>query len=235
MKKIIYTLLLLIIFAGTANAQKIKPSINAIFRGNYSLWLSDSSWKDVYKSFPGFQAEIAFNVNSTWGIVGTFAADFIPEKEGTISGSGETFTRQSSSQIAGYLGPRYYINLPQNKKMRIYIDAAGGIYSFKPGTYKLTDNNTTPPTVSTLSFSSYSQFGFNAGAGVNVNLGPTVFANFMVKYHNVLKKSGVVFREKLTITQGSTTVSETVNSTPEDIPGRSFFQFGVGLGFSFGM
>jgi hypothetical protein len=235
MKKTIYTLLLLIIFAGTANAQVIKPSVNVIMRGNYAFWLSDTNWSDAYKSFPGFQAEVAFNINSNWGIVGTFAADFISSKEGTITFPGYTFTEQSSSQIAGYVGPRYYINLPQNKMVRIYVDAAAGLYSFKPGTLKATDNTATPPIIASISFSSVSQFGFNAGAGLNVNLGPTMFANFMVKYHNVLKKTGVVFREKLTVTQGTNTISETVNSTPEDISGRSFFQFGIGLGFSFGM
>lgn len=235
MKKTLYTLLFLVIFTGTVNAQSIKPSINAIMRGSYSLWLSDTNWSEPYNAFPGFQAELVFNINSTWGIAGTFSADFISSSEGTITFPGFTLTEQNSSQIAGYIGPRYYINLPQNNKLRIYLDAAAGIYSFKPGTLKATDNSTSPSTVATVSFSSFSQFGFNAGAGLNLSLGPKMFANFMVKYHNVLKKTGVVFREKLTITQGNSTISETVNSTPEDISARSFFQFGIGLGFSFGM
>jgi opacity protein-like surface antigen len=234
MKKTLYTLLLLVIFAGTANAQIFKPSVNVIVRGTYSLWLSDSTWKDAYKEFPGVQLEAAVNLSSMWGITGTFSGDFIPAKEGTVTIPGATFTQESSPQLAGYVGPRYYINIPGNNMIKIYIDAAAGLYSFKPGTIKITET-TNPPRVTTISFNSVSQFGFNAGAGLNVSLGPSMFANFMIKYHNVLKKTGVVFREKITVTQGSTTISETTSLPPEDISARSYFQFGIGLGFSFGM
>jgi opacity protein-like surface antigen len=233
-KKTIFTFLLVMIFCGAAQAQIFKPSVNVIVRGNYSLWLSDSTWKNEYKEFPGVQLEAVVNLTSMWGISGTFAADFISAKDRTLTIPGATFTQESSSQIAGYLGPRYYINLPGNKMVKIYIDAAAGLYSFKPGTFKMTET-TNPPRITTISFNSVSQFGFNAGAGVNIGLGPSMFANLMVKYHNVLKKTDVVFREKITVEQQGTTTTTTINSTPEDIPARSYFQFGIGLGFTFGM
>jgi hypothetical protein len=234
MKKIIYTFLLLSSFAGTLNAQTFKPSVNVIARGNYSFWLSDSGWKNAFESFPGFQIEAAVNLNSNWGIYGTFSGDFIPFKEGRVVIPGSTVTRTSTNQFAGYVGPRYYINIPGNNLLRVYVDAGAGLYSFKPGTFTITEP-LNPPKVTTIGFNSLSQFGLNAGAGLNINLGPIMFANVMVKYHNILKKTGVVFTQTTTVMQGSSTTTESVNLPSETVHGRSYFQIGAGIGFTFGM
>lgn len=234
MKKITYIFLLLILFAGSADAQMFKPSVDVIARGNYSFWLSDSGWKNAFESFPGFQVEAAVNLNSNWGVYGTFTGDFIPFKDGRVVIPGSTVTRTSTNQFAGYIGPRYYINIPGNNMLRVYIDAGAGLYSFTPGTFTITEP-VNPPKVTKIGFSSLSQFGLNAGAGLNINLGPLMFANIMVKYHNILKKTGVVFTQTTTITQGSSTITESKNLPAETVHGRSYFQFGIGLGFSFGM
>jgi opacity protein-like surface antigen len=238
MKKLLFTLLLLIMFTGLAQSQSFKPNMNLIIRGDYNVWLSDSNWKQTYKGFPGIQLDVVYNINSEWGIVGTFGADFLApkDKRDTIAFGGDTtkFTWESSPQISGYIGPRYYINLPNNKNLRIYLDAALGLYMYKPGTLKST-SNTNPVTTSSTTFNSVSQFGFNFGVGTNINLSPSVFVNLMVKYHNVLKKSGVVFKEKTTVTQGNVTISETTTFPPENITGRSYVQFGAGIGFTFGL
>ncbi|HEX2787249.1 MAG TPA: outer membrane beta-barrel protein [Ignavibacteria bacterium] len=234
MKKTFYIFLFFIFFTEAINAQTFKPSVNVIARGNYSFWLSDSGWKNAFKSFPGFQVEAVVNLNSNWGIAGTFASDFIPFEDGYVVIPGSTVTRTSTNQFSGYIGPRYYINIPGNKMLRIYIDAAAGLYSFTPGTFKITDSSN-PPKVTEISFSSLSQFGLNAGAGLNINLGTALFGNIMVRYHNILKKTGAVFNQTTKITQGSSTTSESVNLPAETVHGRSYFQIGVGIGYSFGL
>lgn len=238
MKKLLFTLLMLIMFTGLAQSQSFKPNMNLILRGDYNVWLSDSNWKQTYKGFPGIQLDLVYNINSEWGIVGTFGSDFLTPKtkRDTITGGGDTlkFTWENSPQLSGYIGPRYYINLPNNKNLRIYLDAALGLYTYKPGTLKGTAN-TNPVTTSTTTFNSVSQFGFNIGAGINININQNIFVNLMVKYHNVLKKSGVVFKERTTIKQGNTTITDTATFPPEDITGRSYVQFGAGLGFTFGL
>lgn len=234
MKKTIYIFILLILFSGTADAQIFKPSIDVTLRGNYSFWLSDSGWKNAFEEFPGFQVEAAVNLNSNWGIYGIFSGDFIPFNEGRVVIPGSTVTRTSTNQFAGYIGPRYYFNFSGKNLIRVYVDAGAGLYSFKPGTFTITEP-INPPKVTTISFNSLSQFGFNSGAGVNINLGPAMFANIIVKYHNILEKTGAVFTQTTTITQGSSTISESINLPPETVKARSYFQFGIGLGFSFGM
>lgn len=228
MKKIIYFFSVLIMFAGTANAQIFTPSIDLTLRGNYSFLLSDSLWKRDFKSFPGVQLDAVVNLTSSWGIAGTFGADFITAKERSVPG--ETFTQEASSQLSGYIGPRYYINLPGNQLVKIYIDAAAGLYSFKGGNAKLTET-TNPPAVTTATYHSVSQFGFNAGAGLNVSLGPKMFANFMVKYHNIPKKTDALYLNQVTFPNGTVVT----NTGTETIPSRSYIQLGVGIGFNFGM
>lgn len=234
MKKAFCIFLFLILFAGIANAQIFKPSIDLTVRGNYSFWLSDSGWKNAFKSFPGFQVEAAVNLNSNWGIAGIFTGDFIPFKDGYVVIPGSTVTRTSTNQFAGYIGPRYYINIPGNNIFKIYIDAAAGLYSFTPGTFKITDSSI-PPKVTEISFNSLSQFGLNAGAGLNFSLGPSMFANVMIKYHNILKKTGAVFTQTTKITQGGSTTTESINLPAETVHTRSYLQFGIGLGYTFGM
>lgn len=234
MKKAFYVFLFLILFTGTASAQIFKPSIDLTLRGNYSFWLSDSGWKNAFESFPGFQVEAAVNLAANWGVYGTFTGDFIPFNDKYVSIPGSTVTRTSTNQFAGYLGPKYYINIPGNNMLKFYIDAGAGLYSFKPGTFTITDP-ANPPKVTTISFNSLSQFGLNAGAGLNLSLGSSMFANLMVKYHNILKKTGAVFTQTTSITQNGSTTSESVNLPAETVKARSYFQIGIGLGFNFGM
>jgi opacity protein-like surface antigen len=213
MKKLLFTFLLLIIFAGSIQAQRYRTSFDLILRGNYSVWLSDSLWKDNYSGFPGVQLDAVVNFSPMWSAFAGFGVDFIAPKEKTITTIGATFEEENSTQITVYAGPRFNINIPDNRNLKFYIDVAGGLYSLNPGDVKRT-LTTNPPSDTTFSFNSASQFGFNAGAGMNVFVSPQVLINVGLRYHNVPKKEDHEF---------SPGVKGTLNE-------RSYFQFGAGIG-----
>jgi opacity protein-like surface antigen len=239
MKKILFLFVFVFAVSSLSQAQNIfKPSLDLIARGNYSVWLSDSTFKNYYKAFPGIQLELAYNLSPQFSIYGTFSSDFIAPKERKFSIPGYSATESNSLVLAFYAGPRYNIVIPGNKNIKPYIDAGIGFYSLKFGDYKETQS-TNPPATINYKYKSISQFGFNFGGGLNMDLNDATFLNFNVKYHNVPKKNNVVIRETATITttENGTTTTTTITSAldPVNVPSRSTFQFGIGIGFKFGL
>jgi opacity protein-like surface antigen len=213
MKKLLFTFLLLIIFAGSIQAQRSRTSFDLILRGNYGVWLGDSTWKEEFKGFPGVQLDAVVNFNREWSAFLGIGMDFLSHKDDTTGLIGATFTHSSSSQISIYAGPRYHINIPSNPNLKFYIDAAAGMYFFKHGDTRI-QMSTNPPVDTTITYNSISQFGFNGGAGMNVFVSPQVLINVGLRYHNIPKK------EDAEIQPG---VTGTLNE-------RSYFQFGAGIG-----
>jgi opacity protein-like surface antigen len=239
MKKIIFTLVLLFAVSSFSQAQKyFKPGADLVIRGTYAAWLSTASYKDYYKAFPSGQIELAYNVSPQFTVYGTADVSIIAPKDKSFSIPGYSATESNSVGFNFYAGPRYNILIPGNKKMNLYLDAGLGLYTLKFGDYKETQS-TNPPATINYSYRSIAQFGFNFGAGVNVDLNKSTFFNLNVKYHNVPKKSNVTLKETatMTTTQNGTTTTTNLGSelTPVDVPARSTFQFGIGIGFRFGM
>lgn len=246
MKKFIYIFAAIFIFNAAAQAQPFIPGLNLIFRGGLSIPLSGGTYtsknttpifeggefKDYFKSFPGIQGEAVVNLSPSFGLFGTFSADFLTPKEARTRLPGATYVQSNATQLAGYIGPRVYINFPGNKLLKVYADAGFGFYSFKYGDEQITFA-TNPISQANFSYSSAAQTGFNVGAGLNFTAGPTSFVNVSVKYHNIMKKTDVSFVESYSLTSGTTTTTGTANET-YDIADRSYIQLAVGVGFSLG-
>ena len=230
MKKIIYVFLFLFIASGITEAQTSKivktpftPSFQVLIKGAYSIPLSHQDFKDFTSGFPGAQLELAYDFNPCWGVYGNFSLDFIGAKD-SIPTSG-TYSRSVSTQLSGYVGPRYYINLRSAPLWKIYVDAGIGIYSLKPGdeTQTLTS---TPGVTYTTTTTSLSQMGTNLGAGANVVVGSRMILTFGAKYHFLFKKtdSDVTY----TVSNGTTSLPLTGKA---DVAERSYLQFNLGIGF----
>jgi len=218
---------------GLSNAQimPFKPSLQVLVKGSYSTPLSHQDFKDFTSGFPGVQLELAYDINSCWGIYGNFSADFVTAKDAATPPQGVTnYKRAASTQLSGYVGPRYYFNLPSSPLWKIYADAGIGLYSLKPGDETAT--SVTLPTVNyTATTSSFSQMGANLGAGANVVVGSRMVLTFGAKYHFLFKKTGATVTS--TLSDGTTTqTSEDPNFTVAE---RSYLQFAAGIGFRLGM
>lgn len=239
MKKIIFLIIIFLSLSSFSYAQKsyFTPNLDVTLRGSYSVWLSDASFKDYYKAFPSVQLDLSYNIKPQLAIYANISGDFVAPKERTFSIPGYSATESNTRVISAYVGPRYFLGA-QTNKARFYLDAGLGLYALKFGDYKET-RTTNPPETIDYSYKSISQFGFNIGAGVNVELSKTAFFNFNVKYHNVPKKSEVTLREKATSTTTVNGVTTTTNLgtelLPVELPGRSYMQFAIGFGYRLGM
>lgn len=235
MKKFILLFVLLLSVSSLSYAQKsyFKPNLDATLRGSYSVWLSDASFKDYYKAFPSVQLDLSYNVSPTFAVYGVVGGDFVTPKERTFSIPGYSATESNTSVISAYVGPRYFF--PQGAgKMRFYVDAGLGLYALKFGDYK-ESHTTNPPETINYTYKSIAQLGFNAGAGMNVELSKSAFFNLNVKYHNVPKKSNVTLRETATSTVNGQTTNLGTELMPVDLPGRSYMQFALGFGYRLGL
>jgi len=244
LKKLIYTFIFLFVISGIAQSQPFVPSVGLVLRGGISLPLSGGTYtsknttpiyeggqfKDYFRSIPGVQIEGNIDLSPSFGFFGTFGADFLTPKDARENLIGATYKQSNAVQLSGYIGPRLYINIPGNKLMKLYADAAFGFYSLKYGDEQITFA-TNPISQVNFSYSSASQIGFNAGIGLNLTTGPSNFVNLSVKYHNIIKKDDVNFVETYSFIQGSNTVNGTANDT-YDIAERSYLQLSVGIGFS---
>lgn len=235
MKKLIYLFVLLFIVTGLTQAQTSKvintpwkPSLQVLVKGAYSVPLSHQEFKDATSGFPGAELELAYDFNPCWGVYGNFSADFITAKDPVSPPSGVTNYKQASStQLSGYVGPRYYINMRSAPLWKIYLDAGIGIYSLKPGDQTATDA-VTPSINYTATTSGNSQIGTNLGAGANVVVGSKMVVTFGARYHFLMKKTGATVTE--TLSDGTTTSTDTKTV---DISERSYLQFNAGVGFRF--
>lgn len=234
MKKLIYTFVLLLVFTGLSQAQTnrvnaFKPSFQVMVKGAYSVPLSHyDNFQESYSGFPGVQAELIYDFNPCWGVYGNFSADFLSYKDTIASGTfpGGSYSRKASTQLTGYIGPRYYINLRSAPLWKILIDGGVGVYSLTDGESTLT--NTTTGASATTSYTSNSQWGVNLGTGANVVVGSRVVINFGAKYHFVFKKTDATYTTTTTFNNG--TPASTFTGTT-DLPERSYLQFSLGIGF----
>lgn len=233
LKKILLALLLTFFVTGISSAQKllpIKPSVEIILKGAYGTPLSDDSFKNTYKSFPGGQLEIVANITPGFGVYGNFSADFLSAKDQTATIPEETIKQENTYMLSGTVGPRFYLNLPGSILYRLYGDLGFGIYATRPGDRIVT--STSPASVTTDRHNAYTQTGFNVGAGINIGLGPIGMANVSLKYHNLFSKSNVQVINTTTVegTNPSVSTGPTV-----DLPSSSYFSIAVGLGFKIGL
>lgn len=251
MKKLFSVFILLFIVTGASHAQKIlpfKPSLNIIVRGSISAPVSGGtyssvspvpafeggSFKDYFGAFPGAQLEVAANFTSSFGVFGSFNADFMTPKDSRVGFIGATYTQSNTTQMSGYIGPRYYITLmPGPSPLIMYTDAAIGMYSLKYGTEEI-KYATNPQSSDKFTYSAATQLGFNIGAGINIVASATSFVNFGIRYHNVMKKTGVTFGETYTHTEGTVTTSTSEN-TIYDLAERGYIQISAGIGFKFSL
>lgn len=233
MKKILLTVVLLFLVTGISSAQKLplglKPSIEIILKGSLGTPISDDSFKNTYKSFPGGQLEIVGNITQNFGVYGNFSADFLSAKD--ISAIGATVVQENTYMLSGSLGPRFYFNLPGSILYRLYGDLGFGIYATRPGD-RITTLTTNPPNITTDRHNVYTQTGFNIGVGMNVGLGPIGTANIALKYHNLMSKSNVQVINTRTVEGSNPSVNSSIF---QDVPSSSYFSVAVGLGFKLGL
>jgi hypothetical protein len=227
LKKFIYFFIFLFAVTSITQAQSsriksFKPSLQIMLKGAYSVPLSHQDFKDFTSGFPGAQFELVYDFNPCWGVYGNFSADFISAKTTPVTLPGSSTEIKTSTQLTGYVGPRYYINLRSAPLWKILLDAGVGLYSFKSGD-RVQTLTTNPPVTTTYSYSSYSQFGTNLGASASVVVSSRAVINFGAKYHFVFKKTGGTFTE--------TSSAGPSNTYTTNFAERSYLQFMVGFGF----
>jgi opacity protein-like surface antigen len=192
------------------------------------------AFKDYFGAFPGAQLEVAANISSSFGVFGSFNADFMTPKDARVNALGATYTQSNATQLSGYIGPRYYFTLmPGPSPLVMYTDAALGMYSLKYGEEKIT-YATNPSSSDKFTYASASQLGFNIGAGINIIASPTSFITVGIRYHNIMKKDNVTFGETYTHTEGTIT-TQTRENTTYNIAERGYLQISAGIGFKFGL
>lgn len=220
MKKVIAIFAFLFAITSVTYAQiPFKPTLQVMVKGSYGVPTGHPDFKDNAKSFPGIQLELAYDLNSTWGIYGNFTADFIESKSSPIPNT----TAATSHQYIGYVGPKYYILLPSNPFIKLYTDAGVGIYSSTIGDVTANTGNS-----SLTNISSITQTGVNLGFGGNFTAGTNMFITAGIKYHYIIKKDDTSISATFNNNGTSTVLSGTTN-----IPERSYIQFALGLGFKF--
>jgi len=237
--------MLIFCVAGVSHAQKLlpfSPSVQIMLKGGYSTPLSGGTYtngidnggtfQDYFKAFPGGELEAVINFTSSFGVYGNVSYDILTPKGRKGSLPGESFVEERAHQFSGYVGPRYYFDIPL-LPISIYTDAGIGLYSLKYGDFNVT-HITNPPSSDKYSYSSVSQLGLSAGAGVNITTSPLSFINFSIKYHNLMAKSGVTFVETHTQTINGVATS-TQTSSVYDVDSRGYVQFSLGFGFKLGM
>jgi len=199
------------------------PTFQVLVKGAYSVPLSHQEFKDFTSGFPGAQLELAYDFNPCWAVYGNFSADFVSAKNSPLTSGTSTIEQKSSTQLIGYIGPRYYFNLRSAPLWKIYTDLGVGIYSSKPGDLVGTDATGT----STISQTSVSQFGMNLGAGANVVVSSRMVVTFGAKYHFITKKDNTEVTYTLTNPDGTTNTAV----LPFNAAERSYLQFVAGIGF----
>jgi len=225
LKKILFSALAVFLWSGILHGQSWRPSLQVTVKGAYSAPLSHQEFTDGISGFPGVQLELAYDINSQWGIYGNFSADFLSAKNSTTTSSTGTFEQTTSSQLSWYAGPRYYVNLPASPQLKIFVDAGVGMYSIKLGDQNFTTTN--PSSTISATYTSVSQAGVNLGTGLNITVGTNLVINFGAKYHFIFKKSDATLTQTLS--------TGTSNAITANVPEHSYIQFAAGIGYRFGL
>jgi len=237
MKKILSLLILTFsfltfFFSSISHAQYYKPNMQFIVKGVLNVPFYDVvSENSSGNSFAGVQVEPVVNLSSRWGIFGTFNVGFIPPKESQlVTNQGET-QYKSSTEISGYAGARYYFAPEDGRYIKVYIDAAAGVYSFNISDAVFT-SVAAPTYTKTFTYPNITQIGLNIGSGLNVNLNSSLFLNFGARFHNLFSKSAQ--QQTFTTVYSNGTATEETTFV-RDIPSRNYMQLSAGLGFRFGL
>lgn len=236
MKKI-FSLITLVLIAVSvsvqAQSQYYKPNMQLILKGVINRPYYDPISDNTYNgAFGGVQIEPVVNLSSRWAVFGTFNLGFVPsrlEDEGTQSGG--KFDYKSSKELSGWAGARYYFAPEDGRYIKVYLDAALGVYSFSISDAVFT-SNTTPTYTKTFTYPSVTQMGINIGTGINVNVSPSVFLNFGARMHNLFAKSNQAQKFTVVYSNGTPTEETTVI---RDISNGNNLQISAGIGFRFGL
>lgn len=232
MKKI-FTILAFILLAATASQAQYKPNMQLILKGVINVPFYDPVSDNTGNgAFGGVQVEPVVNLSSRWAVFGTFNLGFVPSKlEDMTTPSNGTFDYKSSKELSGWAGARYYFAPEDGRYIKVYLDAAAGIYSFNISDAVFT-SNTTHSYTKTFTYPSVTQIGVNIGTGINVNMSPSVFLNFGARLHNLFSKSQQ--EEKYTVVYSNgTPTEETI--IKRDIENNNYLQLTAGIGFRFGL
>ncbi|MBS1492306.1 MAG: hypothetical protein JST55_02275 [Bacteroidetes bacterium] len=232
MKKILSILIFTFLISGFSQAQYYKPNMQLIVKGVMNApFYEPISENTSDNAFIGFQVEPVVNLSSHWGIFGTFNMGFIPSKDIARPQGTGSFKYSVSNEYSGYGGARYYFAPEDGRYIKVYVDAAAGVYSFNPSDAVFT-STTNPTYTKTFTFPGATQIGMNVGGGLNVNLSPGLFLNFGARFHNLFKKSDQTLTSTVVYNNGTPTEETTVI---QDIPNRNYLQITAGLGFRFGL
>lgn len=237
MKKIFSFITLLMLTALSvsvqAQTQYYKPNMQLIVKGVLNVPFYDPvSDNTGNTSFAGIQVEPVVNLSSRWAVFGTFNLGFVPSKYDDMpSSSGGSFAYKSSKEISGWAGARYYFAPEDGRYIKVYLDAALGVYTFNISDAVFT-SNTTPAYTKTFTYPSVTQIGANIGTGINVNMSPSVFLNFGARMHNLFSKSQV--EQKFTVVYSNGTPTEE-SGRFQDIRNNNYLQLTAGIGFRFGL
>lgn len=233
MKKLFTIIAFILLAATSARAQNYKPNMQLILKGVINVPFYDPiSDNTGNSSFGGVQVEPVVNLSSRWAIFGTFNLGFVPSKlEDAATQSGGKFDYKSSKEISGWAGARYYFAPEDGRYIKVYLDAAAGVYSFNISDAVFT-SNTTPSYTKTFTYPSVTQIGINVGTGLNVNLSPSVFLNFGARMHNLFSKSAQ--QQKFTVVYSNGTPTEEIDVV-RNVPNNNYLQITAGIGFRFGL
>jgi len=233
MKKLFTIIAFILLAATSARAQNYKSNMQLILKGAINVPFYDPiSDNTGNSSFGGVQVEPVINLSSRWAIFGTFNLGFVPSKlEDAATQSGGKFDYKGSKEISGWAGARYYFVPEDGRYIKVYIDAAVGVYSFNVSDAIYT-SSTNPVYTKTFTFPPLTQVGMNIGTGMNVNLNSSVFLNFGARMHNLFAKSNQ--EQKFTVVYSNETPTEETNVV-RNIPNNNYLQITAGIGFRFGL
>jgi hypothetical protein len=232
MKKL-FTILAFILLAATSSHAQYKPNMQLILKGVINAPFYDPVSDNTGNgAFGGVQVEPVVNLSSRWAIFGTLNLGFVPSKlEDAATQSGGKFDYKGSKEISGWAGARYYFAPEDGRYIKVYLDAAAGVYSFNISDAVFT-SNTTPSYTKTFTYPSVTQIGLNVGTGINVNMSSSVFLNFGARMHNLFSKSDQ--QQKFTVVYSNGTPTEEID-VMRNIPNNNYLQITAGIGFRFGL
>lgn len=233
MKKIFTIIALLMLISSASQAQYYKPNMQLIVKGVINVPFYDALSDNTGNiSFAGVQVEPVVNLSSRWAVFGTFNLGFIPSNNDNIpTGSGGILEYKGSKEISGWAGARYYFAPEDGRYIKVYMDAALGVYSFNISDAVFTAS-TSPSYTKTFTYPSVTQIGANIGTGINVNMSSSVFLNFGARFHNLFSKSNEEQRFTVVYSNGTPT-EESVRVT--NIRNNNYLQLTAGIGFRFGL
>lgn len=236
MKKILSILTLLFIAVSVsvqAQTQYYKPNMQLMVKGVINVPFYDPISDNTGNSpFGGFQIEPVVNFSSRWAVFGAFNVGFVPARSNDIPAiNNGVIDYKGSTELSGWAGARYYFVPEDGRYIKVYIDAAVGVYSFNVSDAIYT-SSTNPVYTKTFTFPPLTQVGMNIGTGMNVNLNSSVFLNFGARMHNLFAKSNQ--KQKFTVVYSNGTPTEETNVV-RNIPNNNYLQITAGIGFRFGL